>query len=95
LKSLHRQNIRSGIEKWLMAIAFFPSSFFNRRFLHQHSQSPTKSVDYNFVPQHGLFTIPGFHSHGLKDFEIDKKGNPADYQINRQRGVKREYPKNR
>jgi hypothetical protein len=46
-------------------------------------------------PHHGLFTIPGFHSHGLKDFEIDKKGNPADYQINRQRGVKREYPKNR
>jgi hypothetical protein len=31
----------------------------------------------------------------LKDFEIDKKANRADYQINRQRGVKREYPKNR
>ncbi len=46
-------------------------------------------------PHHGLFTIPGFHSHGLKDFEIDKKANRADYQINRQRGVKREYPKNR
>jgi hypothetical protein len=46
-------------------------------------------------PHHGRFTVPGFHSHGLKDFEIDKKANPADYQINRQRGVKRQYPKNR
>ena len=27
-----------------------PSFSFNRRFLHQHSQSPTKSMDYNFVP---------------------------------------------
>jgi hypothetical protein len=45
--------------------------------------------------QHGLFTIPGLHSQGLINFEIDKKANSADYQINRQRSVKRQYPKNR
>jgi len=45
--------------------------------------------------QHGLFTIPGFDAHGQKDFEIDKKANPADCQVNRQRGVQGKYPKNR
>jgi hypothetical protein len=51
--------------------------------------------DQTGSPQHGLFTIPGFQAHGLKDFEIDKKANPADYQIYRQSGVKRQYPENR
>jgi hypothetical protein len=46
----NRQNIRSRILKRLMAITAFPSSSFNRCFLHQYSQSPTKSMDYNFVP---------------------------------------------
>jgi hypothetical protein len=46
-------------------------------------------------PHHCLFSIPGLQAHGLKDFEIDKKANPANYQINRQRNVKRQYPKNR
>jgi hypothetical protein len=130
MKPLYRQNNPSSRNhKTLHAITAFHSPFFSRRFLHQHSQSPTKSMDYNFVPfcelfadgnripdfgcildftfrvdvlddqtgsaHHGLFTIPGFHAHGLKDFEIDKKANPADYQINRHRGVKRQYPENR
>ena len=89
--------------------------FFNRRFLHQHSQSPTKSMDYNFVPfcklfaignripyfgiildftfrvdvlndqtgstHHGLFTVPGFHAHGLKDFEISNETSGLDFKI--------------
>jgi hypothetical protein len=51
--------------------------------------------DQTGFTQHGFFTIPGFHSQGLENFEIDKKANPADYQINRQRDVNRQYPKNR
>ncbi len=49
LKPLYRQNNPSGIIKRLMAITSFPSSFFNMGFLPQHSQSPTKSINYNFV----------------------------------------------
>ena len=45
--------------------------------------------------QHRLFPVPGFHLHGLKDSIVDKKTNPADYQINRQGAVKRQYPENR
>jgi hypothetical protein len=47
------------------------------------------------LPFQGFRRIPGFQAHGLKDFEIDKKANPADYQIYRQSGVKRQYPENR
>jgi len=40
----------------------------------------------------GLFEklTEGFQAHGLKYSEIDKKANPADYQIHRQRNVKRQ-----